>query len=183
MLKPDTWIREQARSHGLLTPFVDHQVTQGTVSYGLSSCGYDLRLASVFKALRSGVTGPLDPKALDPALFEEVERPSYLLPPGRFVLGRSLEYIKLPREVLALCVGKSTYARCGLLVNVTPLEPGWEGFLTLSLANTGALPIRLHAGEGIAQLLFFESRGVCEVSYADRRGAYQGQDAITLPRV
>ena len=165
----------------MIEPFVPAQVRGAVISYGLSSYGYDLRLAGEFKALDSqaGPVAPLDPKTAGDELFTDLETDIYDLPAQRFVLGRTVEYLRIPEQVLTLCVGKSSYARCGVLVNITPFEPGWEGYATLCIANIGSRPVRLYAGEGVAQVLFFESDEECEVSYADRQGKYQTQQAIT----
>jgi dCTP deaminase len=177
-IKPDRWIRRLAQEQGMIEPFEPSQIRGGVISYGLSSYGYDVRLASEFR-VPAGGDGPLDPKALAPESFASVEADAFELAPGTFVLGRTLEYLRIPPDVLTLCTGKSSYARCGVLVNVTPFEPGWEGYATLSIANLGARPVHLHAGEGIAQVLFFQSDEPCQVTYADRQGKYQAQQAIT----
>jgi dCTP deaminase len=165
----------------MIEPFEPAQVRGPVISYGLSSYGYDIRLADEFKALAGG--GVLDPKALGTRSFDEVRARRFDLPPHSFVLGRTVEYFCIPPNVLTLCVGKSSYARCGVLVNVTPFEPGWEGYATLCIVNTGPRPVRLHSGEGIAQVLFFESDEPCEVTYADRQGKYQAQQGITPARL
>lgn len=182
-IKPDRWIRRMAREAGLIEPFVESLVRQGVISYGPSSYGYDFRLGRWFKVFRKTAQGVVDPKSPDPSLFEDIEAEMYLVPAGGFVVARSLEYFRIPREVVGVCYGKSTYARLGVLVNVTPLEPEWEGHLTFSVANLGSQPVRLYAGEGIAQLLFLEAAEVCEISYRDRRGKYQGQAGVVLSRV
>jgi dCTP deaminase len=177
-IKPDHWIRRMALEQGMIEPFVPSQARGRVISYGLSSYGYDIRLANEFKVpATDGRT--LDPKAVDAGFFVDLQAAWYDLPSQTFVLGRTAEYFRIPIDVLTLCVGKSSYARCGILVNVTPFEPGWEGYATLCIANVGAQPVRLHAGEGIAQVVFFESDEQCEVSYADRRGKYQAQRTIT----
>jgi dCTP deaminase len=181
-IKPDRWIRRMAEQQGMIEPFEPAQIAGSVVSYGLSSYGYDVRLAGEFKLLRDG-GGVLDPKALDADAFVDVKAESLDLAPQTFVLGRTVEYLRIPPDVLTLCVGKSSYARCGVLVNVTPFEPGWEGYATLCIANMGPRPVRLHVGEGIAQVLFFESDEPCEVTYADRHGKYQAQQHITPARV
>jgi dCTP deaminase len=171
-----------AQQQRMIEPFEPELVRGDVISYGLSSYGYDIRLAHQFKVPHSD-HGILDPKALDNSTFAGIEAETYDLGPQTFVLGRTVEYFRIPRNVLTLCVGKSSYARCGVLVNVTPFEPGWQGFATLCIANIGARPVRLHAGEGIAQVLFFESDDPCEVTYADRQGKYQAQREITPARL
>jgi len=179
--KSDRWIIEMARTRAMIEPFAEQQIRPG-ISYGVSSYGYDFRLADEFKILNpSGVT-ELDPKSSTQDHFVDVKAESVLIPANSFVLGRSLEYFRIPREVVTVCFGKSTYARCGVLVNVTPFEPEWEGFATVSLANTGPRPVRVYAGEGIAQLLFLEGNEICQTSYKDKKGKYQGQKAITLSK-
>ena len=167
---------------GMIEPFADRMLSKvkGQISFGLGSYGYDMRLADEFKLLEPASTsGVLDPKDCDPACFSHLKGPACVIPPGCFVLGRSLEYFRLPRDVIVLSTGKSTYARCGVVVNVTPLEPEWEGFVTISISNTGPLPIRVHAGEGISQLVFLGAEEACQVSYADKAGKYQAQKEIT----
>ena len=181
-IRPDQWIRQMAQQQRMIEPFEPELVRGDVISYGLSSYGYDIRLAHQFKVPPSD-HGILDPKALDGATFTGVEAETFDLAPQTFVLGRTVEYFRIPPNVLTLCVGKSSYARCGVLVNVTPFEPGWQGFATLCIANIGARPVRLHAGEGIAQVLFFESEDPCEVTYADRKGKYQAQGEITPARL
>jgi len=182
-VRPDRWIREMSLEHGLITPFVKEQVRQGVLSYGPSSYGYDIRLADEFKIFvgRTGVT--IDPKHFDPGLFTDYKGPVCIVPRNSFVLARSLERFKIPRRVLGLCVGKSSLARCGLVVNITPLEPGWEGHLTIAIHNTAPAPAKVYAGEGIAQVVFFESDEDCILTYAERQGRYQGQTGITLSKV
>lgn len=167
-----------AQQQGMIEPFEAEQVRGPVISFGLSSYGYDVRLANEFKRLAGG-GGVLNPKALGEGTFVDLQAENLDLPPQTFVLGRTLEYLRIPPNVLTLCMGKSSYARCGVLVNVTPFEPGWEGYATLCIANIGPSPVRLHAGEGIAQVLFFESDEPCDVTYADRRGKYQAQHVIT----
>ncbi|MBN1658901.1 MAG: dCTP deaminase [Anaerolineae bacterium] len=180
-IKADRWIRHMVNEMDMITPFEPDQIAAGVVSYGLSSYGYDARLADEFK-VPAAQPGVLDPKGGSGSTFTEIESPVFDLAPGHFVLGRTIEYFRLPPDVLALCLGKSSYARCGVLVNATPFEPGWEGYATLSIANLGTRPVRLYAHEGIAQVLFFQSDEPCEVSYADRRGKYQSQRGITPAR-
>jgi dCTP deaminase len=181
-IKPDHWIQRMAVEQGMIEPFEAAQVRDGVISYGLSSYGYDVRLAGEFKALAPG-QGVLDPKAISAAPFGDVRAEAFDLAPNTFVLGRTVEYFRIPTDVLTLCTGKSSYARCGVLVNVTPFEPGWEGHATLCIANVGPRTVRLYAGEGIAQVIFFESDEPCEVTYADRQGKYQAQRGITPTRL
>ncbi len=181
-IKPDRWIREMARKHQMIRPFSARQVKKG-VSYGLSSYGYDIRVADEFKIFTNVTSSVVDPKKFDNKSFVDVKAKSILVPPNSFALARTVEYFKIPRSVLTICLGKSTYARCGIIVNVTPFEPEWEGHATLEISNTTPLPAKIYANEGIAQLLFFESDEECEISYKDKKGKYQGQTLITLPRV
>ena len=168
---------------GMIKPFEDRQVRNGGISYGLSSYGYDIRIADEFKIFTNINTTIVDPKRFDPRSFVDVQGEVAVIPPNSFALGRSVEYFKIPRNVLTICVGKSTYARCGIITNVTPFEPEWEGYVTLEISNTTPLPAKIYANEGIAQVLFFESDEACETSYADRQGKYQGQQGIVLPTV
>jgi len=184
-LQPDHWIRKMAVEHGMIEPFLAHQVRDGLISFGLSSYGYDIRVAEEFKIFTSGL-GDLtvvDPKRFDTRAMVDYRGDVCVIPPNSFALGRSVEYFRIPRGVLCICLGKSTYARCGIIVNITPFEPEWEGFVTLEISNTTPLPAKIYAGEGIAQVLFFEGDDVCEVSYADKKGKYQGQQQIVLPRL
>ena len=181
-IKADAWIRKMAREHEMIRPFSPRQVRKG-ISYGLSSYGYDIRVADEFKIFSGVDTSVVDPKNFEERLFTSVKAKSILIPPNSFALARTVEYFKIPRSILTLCVGKSTYARCGLIVNVTPFEPEWEGFATMELSNTSPLPVRVYANEGIAQLIFLESDQMCEVSYADKKGKYQAQKKITLAKV
>jgi len=168
-IKPDTWIREMAREHRMIEPFENNQVSDGSISYGVSSYGYDLRVTDEFKIFTNVRSTVLDPKCFDEdTMVVDYQGDECIIPPNSFALARSLEYFRIPRNVLVICVGKSTYARCGIITNVTPLEPEWEGHLTLEISNTTPLPARIYANEGIAQLLFFEGDPVCETSYADR---------------
>jgi dCTP deaminase len=182
-IRPDGWIRRMATQAGMIEPFVDGQVREGVVSYGLSSFGYDGRLAAEFRLPAMGSTAVLDPKTTAAAAFQEIRTEVLDLAPQSFCLGRTVEYFRIPPQVLAIAMGKSSYARCGVLVNVTPFEPGWEGHATLCIANLGSQPVRLHAGEGIVQVLFFESSDRPQVTYADRRGKYQAQRGVTTSRV
>jgi dCTP deaminase len=181
-IRPDHWIRRMAQQERMIEPFEPTQVRGPIISYGLSSYGYDIRLADQFKVLASDIA-MLDPKALSAGTFTDVNAKVFDLPPHTFVLGQTIEYFRIPPQVLTLCVGKSSYARCGVLVNVTPFEPEWEGYATLCIANIGPCLVRLHAGEGIAQILFFQSDEPCEVTYSDRRGKYQAQQGITPARL
>ena len=183
MIKSDRWIREMALEKGMIKPFEERQVRAGVISYGVSSYGYDLRIADEFKIFTNINNTIVDPKAFDPRSFVDFQGPVCIVPPNSFALARSIEYFKIPRNVLTICVGKSTYARCGIITNVTPFEPEWEGFVTLEISNTTPLPARIYANEGIAQVLFFESDEACQTSYADRQGKYQGQQGIVLPTI
>ena len=183
VIKSDRWIRQMALEQGMIKPFEDRQVRQGMISYGLSSYGYDIRIADEFKIFTNINTTIVDPKSFDPRSFVDYQGGMAVIPPNSFALGRSVEYFKIPRNVLTICVGKSTYARCGIITNVTPFEPEWEGYVTLEISNTTPLPAKIYANEGIAQVLFFESDEPCLVSYADRQGKYQGQQGIVLPTV
>ncbi|MCY4023612.1 MAG: dCTP deaminase [Anaerolineaceae bacterium] len=182
-LKPDHWIRRMALEEGMIEPFVDGQRREGVISYGLSSYGYDMRVADEYKVFTNVRSAIVDPKDFSDASFVDHQGDICVIPPNSFVLARSMEYFRIPRQVLTLCVGKSTYARCGLIVNVTPLEPEWEGYVTLEISNTTPLPARVYSNEGIAQVIFLESDEACETSYADKRGKYQRQDRLTLPKL
>jgi dCTP deaminase len=172
-----------AKEHQIIVPFEDRQVREGVISYGLSSYGYDIRVANEFKIFTNVNSTIVDPKNFDEQSFVDFKGDVCIVPPNSFALARTIEYFKIPRNVLTLCVGKSTYARCGVIVNVTPFEPEWEGFATLEISNTTPLPAKIYANEGIAQVVFFESDEMCEVSYADKKGKYQAQRDITLPRI
>jgi dCTP deaminase len=180
-VKSDRWIIEMAERHAMIEPFSAAQVRQG-ISFGVSSYGYDFRLADEFKVPLVEAGREIDPKADNHAMFRDLKAESLLIPGNSFVLARSAEYFKIPRDVITICFGKSTYARSGVLVNVTPFEPEWEGFATVSLANTSPMPVRVYANEGIAQLLFLEATEVCITSYKDKKGKYQGQESITLSK-
>ncbi len=184
-IKSDKWIRRMA-AKGMIEPFAEGQVREANgrkiVSYGTSSYGYDVRCASEFKIFTNINSTIVDPKNFDPKNFVDFEGEVCIVPPNSFALARTIEYFRIPRNVMVACLGKSTYARCGLIVNVTPLEPEWEGHVTLEFSNTTPLPARIYANEGVAQMLFFESDEVCEISYKDRGGKYQGQKGVTLPR-
>ncbi|UCF20135.1 MAG: dCTP deaminase [Gemmatimonadota bacterium] len=182
-IKSDRWIRKMALEKGMIEPFQERQVRDGAVSYGLSSYGYDMRVARAFRIFTNVNSAIVDPKQFDERSFVEFEGDVCIIPPNSFALATSVEYFRIPRNVLTICVGKSTYARCGIITNVTPFEPEWEGHVTLEISNTTPLPAKIYAGEGISQVLFFESDEVCEISYGDRAGKYQKQTGVTLPRV
>ncbi len=182
-IKSDSWIRRMATEHGMIEPFTEGQVRDGVISYGLSSYGYDMRVSDEFRIFHNALSPVVDPKAFDERSFIEFQGDVCIVPPNSFALARSIEYFRIPRDVLTICVGKSTYARCGIITNVTPFEPEWEGHVTLEISNTTPLPARIYANEGIAQVLFFESDEPCEVSYADKKGKYQGQTGVTPPRL
>ena len=186
-IKPDRWIRRMAVEHGMIAPFEpgmvrQTQAGQKAVSFGTSSYGYDVRCADEFKVFTNINSTIVDPKTFDPRSFVDVKGPECIIPPNSFALARTVEYFRIPREVLVVCLGKSTYARCGIIVNVTPLEPEWEGHVTLEFSNTTPLPARIYANEGVAQMLFFQSDEICDTSYRDRGGKYQGQTGVTLPK-
>ncbi len=182
MIKNDRWIREMA-SKGMIEPFSENQVREGVISFGVSSYGYDVRIADEFKIFTNINNTIVDPKNFDPRSFVDFKGDVCIIPPNSFALGHSVEYFRIPRDVLVICLGKSTYARCGIVVNVTPLEPEWEGHVTIEISNTTPLPAKIYANEGIAQLLFLGGEEVCQVSYADKAGKYQAQRGITLPRM
>jgi len=182
-VKSDRWIRRMALEHRMIEPFSEKQVRDGVVSYGVSSYGYDVRIADEFKIFTNINSTIVDPKNFDSRSFVDFKGDVCVIPPNSFALARTVEYFRIPRSVITICVGKSTYARCGIIVNVTPFEPEWEGIVTLEVSNTTPLPAKIYANEGIAQVLFFESDEVCETSYADKRGKYQGQQELTLPRL
>jgi dCTP deaminase len=184
-IKPDRWIRRMAREHRMIEPFADDPVRRGVISFGVSSYGYDMRVAPEFKIFTNALSAIVDPKSFDQRSFVEFTGDVCIVPPNSFALARSVEYFRIPRNVLTVCVGKSTYARCGIITNVTPLEPEWEGFVTLEISNTTPLPARIYANEGIAQVLFFaaDEGDECEQSYADKKGKYQAQTGITLPKL
>jgi dCTP deaminase len=177
-LKPDHWIRKMAFEHKMIEPFADSQVREGVISYGVSSYGYDIRIADEFKIYQAVAGAVIDVKNYDPRAVEDFKGDVCVIPPNSFVLARTVEYFRIPRGVLTVCFGKSTYARCGIIVNVTPFEPEWEGFVTLGISNTNPLPARIYANEGIAQVLFFEADEQCSISYADKKGKYQQQQTI-----
>lgn len=183
MIKPDKWIRKQCLENEMIKPFSEKLISKGQISHGLSSYGYDISVADEFKLFTNVHSVVVDPKNFDPLSFVDVKADHCIVAPNSFALARSKEYFKIPKNVLGLCIGKSTYARCGIVVNMTPLEPGWEGHLTIEISNTTPLPAKIYANEGIAQLIFFESDEACEASYADRNGKYQNQRGITIPRI
>jgi dCTP deaminase len=182
MVKNDKWIRRMALN-GMIEPFSDSQLKGGVVSFGVSSYGYDMRIADEFKIFTNINTTVVDPKAFDPQSFIDFKGKECIIPPNSFVLGRSVEYFRIPRDVIVICLGKSTYARCGIVVNVTPLEPEWEGHVTIEISNTTPLPAKIYANEGIAQLIFLAAEEPCETSYKDKTGKYQAQKGITLPKI
>lgn len=182
-VKPDRWIRKMALEHGMIEPFVDRQVREGVISYGLSSYGYDFRISDEFKIFTNTQATVTDPKKFDEKSFIAHQGEVCVIPPNSYVLAKTVEYFRIPRSIITIAFGKSTYARCGVLVNVTPFEPEWEGFVTLEISNTSPLPVRIYANEGIGQVLFLESDELCEVSYADKKGKYQKQTTITHAKV
>jgi dCTP deaminase len=182
-IKSDAWIKKMAQKHEMIVPFSDEQVKSGVISFGLSSYGYDIRVADEFKVFSGKETAVIDPKNFDPRYFKDIKGNECIIPPNSFVLARTVEYFKIPRNILTICLGKSTYARCGIIVNVTPFEPEWEGYATLEISNTGPLPAKIYANEGIAQIIFLEADQVCQTSYKDKKGKYQSQKKITLPKL
>ena len=182
-IKADRWIKKMALEHGMIEPFEDRQVRAGVISYGLSSYGYDIRVADEFKVFTNINSTVVDPKNFDARSFVDVKTDVCIIPPNSFALARTVEYFRIPRDVLVICVGKSTYARCGIIVNVTPLEPEWEGHVTLEFSNTTPLPAKIYANEGACQFLFLQGDEPCEVSYRDKAGKYQGQRGVTLPKI
>ena len=182
-IMPDHWIRRMAEEHGMIEPFVETQRREGTISFGLSSYGYDARVADEFKIFTNVDNAMVDPKNFSETGFVSRKGETCIVPPNSFVLGHTIEYFRIPRDILVICLGKSTYARCGLIVNVTPLEPEWEGQVTIEISNTTPLPARIYANEGICQFLFLQGAAPPEVSYADRRGKYMGQRGVSLPRL
>jgi len=182
-IMPDTWIRDMSRMTGMIEPFVDEQTREGVISYGLSSYGYDARVSEEFKIFTNVDSATVDPKNFNEKSFVDRTTDVCIVPPNSFALARTVEYFRIPRDVLVICLGKSTYARCGIIVNVTPLEPEWEGHVTLEFSNTTPLPARIYANEGACQFLFLKGEGPPEVSYADRKGKYMGQRGITVPKL
>lgn len=183
MIKPDSWIRKMAAEHKMIEPFADGQVSGGTISFGPSAYGYDIRIADEFKMLKENLSGVMDPKKFNPDNFSDFKGGICTLAPNSFMLARSVEYFRVPRNILVIGFGKSTYARCGIIVNITPFEPEWEGFVTLGISNTSPLPAKIYAGEGIAQVVFLEAKDICEVSYKDKKGKYQQSKEITPAKV
>ena len=183
MIRNDRWIRRMAKEHDMIQPYEGKQVRAGVISYGVSSYGYDIRISDEFKIFTNINSTIVDPKAFDPKSFVDFKGAICVIPPNSFAIGKSVEYFKIPRNVMTICMGKSTYARCGIITNVTPFEPEWEGFVTLEVSNTTPLPARIYANEGIAQVIFFEADEACEISYADKKGKYQAQIGITLPKI
>ena len=182
-VKPDHWIKKQAQANGMIEPFVEAQMREGVISYGVSSYGYDIRVADEFKIFTNINSAVVDPKNFDPKSMVDYKGDICIIPPNSFALARTVEYFRIPRNIFTICVGKSTYARCGIIINVTPFEPEWEGFVTLEISNTTPLPAKIYANEGIAQVIFFEGDEVCEISYADKKGKYQYQRSIELPKL
>jgi len=182
-IKSDNWIKRMALGHRMIEPFVENQVRQGVISFGLSSYGYDIRVADEFKVFTNINNTVIDPKAFDPRSFVDLKTDVCIVPPNSFALARTVEYFRIPRDVLTVCLGKSTYARCGIIVNVTPFEPEWEGTATLEISNTTPIPAKIYANEGIAQVLFFQSDEPCATSYRDKKGKYQAQVEVTLPKI
>lgn len=182
-IKADRWIKQMSLEQKMIEPFEEKQVRKGVISYGLSSYGYDLRIADEFKIFTNVFGAVVDPKNFDPKSFVDFKGEVCIIPPNSFILGKTVEYVRIPSNVMTICIGKSTYARCGLIANLTPLEPGWEGYVTLEISNTTPLPAKIYANEGIVQVLFFESDDQCLVSYADKKGKYQAQQGVTLPKI
>ncbi len=182
-IMPDHWIRKMAHEQRMIEPFADSQVRDGVISYGVSSYGYDIRVTDEFKIFTKLHAAVIDPKHFDPRSMVDYKGDICVIPPNSFALAKTVEYFRIPRSVLTICVGKSTYARCGIIVNVTPFEPEWEGYVTLEISNTTPLPARIYANEGIAQVFFFQAEEICEVSYADKKGKYQKQQTIVLPKL
>ncbi len=182
-VKSDKWITRMAREHRMIEPFAEQQVRDGVISYGVSSYGYDMRIADEFRIFTNINSITVDPKKFDPSSFVEFKGKVCVIPPNSFALARSVEYFRIPRDIITICLGKSTYARCGIIVNVTPFEPEWEGYVTLEVSNTTPLPAKIYANEGIAQVLFLQSDEQCATSYADKKGKYQAQQELTLPKL
>ena len=182
-IQPDHWIRKMAHEHGMIEPFVEKQVSSHVISYGVSSYGYDIRIADEYKIFTDVFSAIVDPKQFDPKSMVDFKGEVCIIPPNSFVLARTIEYFRIPRNVLTICVGKSTYARCGLIVNVTPFEPEWEGYVTLEISNTTPLPAKVYSNEGIAQVLFFTADETCETSYKDRKGKYDKQTGVVPAKV
>lgn len=183
MLKSDKWIKKMAIEYKMIEPFEEKQIKKGVISYGLSSYGYDLRLSDEFKIFTNVFNSIIDPKNFDPKSFVDYKGETCVIPPNSFILGRSIEYLRIPRKILGICIGKSTYARCGIIVNITPIEAEWEGQVTIEISNTTPLPVKVYAFEGIAQIIFLESDEECELSYKDKKGKYDKQLGIVLPKI
>jgi dCTP deaminase len=182
-IKSDKWIKRMAIEHKMIDPFVESQTRAGVVSFGVSSYGYDVRVGNEFKVFTNVFNTLVDPKNFDPKSFVDIVADECIIPPNSFALASTVEYFRIPRDILTVCLGKSTYARCGIIVNVTPFEPEWEGHVTIEISNTTPLPAKIYANEGIAQVLFFQSDEVCERSYKDKKGKYQAQRGVTLPKL
>jgi len=182
-VKPDSWIRKMAKDHKMIEPFAEKQVREGVISYGVSSYGYDFRISDEFRIFEGPKTGIVDPKNFNKSNFREFKGDICEIPPNSYVMARTVEYFRIPRNIITICFGKSTYARSGILVNVTPFEPEWEGFATIGIINSTTSPARIYANEGIGQLLFLEANEICEISYADKKGKYQAQDKLTTPKI
>ena len=182
-VKPDKWIKEMALKHKMIEPFADDQIRKGVISYGTSSYGYDIRISNEFKILNNAANSLVDPKNFNEENFTTIKNDYFIIPPNSFVLARTVEYFRIPRNIITICFGKSTYARSGILINVTPFEPEWEGYATISISNTAPLPAKIYANEGIAQLLFLEAEEECEISYKDKKGKYQAQKSITHAKI
>ncbi|HEY1913437.1 MAG TPA: dCTP deaminase [Vicinamibacterales bacterium] len=182
-IKSDRWITQMAREHKMIEPFVDGQVRDGVISYGVSSYGYDVRVGDEFKVFTNVYNTVVDPKNFNPQSFVDIRADVCIIPPNSFALASTIEYFRIPRDILTVCLGKSTYARCGIIVNVTPFEPEWEGHVTIEISNTTPLPAKIYANEGIAQVLFFQSDEACLRSYKDKKGKYQAQRGVTLPKI
>jgi len=183
MVLSDKEIKEYVKKYKMISPFISSQIKKGVISFGVSSYGYDFRIADEFKIFTNVNNSIVDPKNFDPRSFIDFKGKMAMIPPNSFALARSIEYFKIPREVIGICLGKSTYARCGIIVNITPLEPGWEGIVTIEISNTSPLPAKIYAGEGIAQVIFIKGSQICEVYYADKKGKYQKQKKLTLPKI
>ena len=182
-IKSDKWIKRMALEHKMIEPFVESQTRAGVVSFGVSSYGYDVRVGDEFKVFTNVFNTVVDPKNFDPKSFVDIQADVCIIPPNSFALASTVEYFRIPRDILTVCLGKSTYARCGIIVNVTPFEPEWEGHVTIEISNTTPLPAKIYANEGIAQVLFFQGDEPCEISYKDKKGKYQAQRGVTLPKI
>jgi dCTP deaminase len=182
-IKPDHWIRRMSLENKMISPFAEGEKRPGTISFGLSSYGYDMRITNEYKIFTGNITGVIDPKSFDTQMLSDYIGDICIIPPNSFVLARSVEYFKVPRDILAICFGKSTYARCGIIINVTPFEPEWEGFVTISIINPTSIATKIYSNEGIAQVLFLSGDDVCNTSYADKKGKYQNQQSIVLPKL